>query len=308
MMSCAGMSGIRAKGSSISVVIPTYNRQPETTQAIVSAIAQGQIVAEIIVVDDASEPAFILEREVAIDPRVKLLRIATNQGPAAARNLGIRSASFPWIAFLDSDDTWLPDKLEEQMKQAGSHTGSLVALSCAWVTRPMSKRPTKRIPFPASHLQDFVSGCWFCPGSTLLIPRESFERLGFYDERLRRLEDLEWFIRFGRAGGVLVVSEHAGSLIASGQRARLDVVRAAAALIRARYITGADRISPQQCNRLEAYLALECAAAARNERHWIWAAIYLLRSFALVPRRRLHLQMFWRRVQWEAAGSSSTSG
>ena len=70
-----------------------------------------------------------------------------------------------------------------------------------------------------------------------------------------RLEDLEWFVRFGRAGGVLIVSPHAGALIAMGRRARLDVVRTAASLIRERYVTGDEPIAPRARRRLEAYLA-----------------------------------------------------
>lgn len=283
---------------SVSVVIPTFNRQHDTLRAIASALAQGPVVGEVIVVDDGSMPAFVLDGGKIQVSRVKLIRVERNQGTAAARNHGWRAATRPWLAFLDSDDAWLPGKLENQLALAEERAQGLVAFSCAWVGSPVSDRPSKRIPSPGLVSTDFLSGCWFCPGSTLLIPRFTFERIGPFDERLRRLEDLEWFIRFGQAGGALHVSERAGALITFGSRAMLAPVLTAVQVIRESFIDGAAPLAFGQARKLNAYLYLECAAAARNEGHWIAAAAYLARSFILVPRFRLHQRAFWRKVPW----------
>lgn len=93
----------------ISVVIPAYNASASIAKAIASCLQQTLQPHEIIVVDDASTDNTC--NVVAQHKEVKLLRQATNQGPSAARNRGIAEATGDVIAFLDSDDTWLPEKL-----------------------------------------------------------------------------------------------------------------------------------------------------------------------------------------------------
>lgn len=98
----------------VSVVIPTYNRAPYVTMAIESALAQSYQDYEIIVVDDGSTDG---TRDV-LEPYRDRIRYMyqDNKGVSAARNTGIQEARGEWIAFLDSDDEWLPNKLEIQMK------------------------------------------------------------------------------------------------------------------------------------------------------------------------------------------------
>ena len=97
----------------ISVIIPAYNAEQTLADAIRSALAQTYPAAEIIVVDDGSS-----DRTAAIaqniDPKVRLLQQA-NGGCGEARNTGARAASGAWLAFLDADDAWLPNKLERQL-------------------------------------------------------------------------------------------------------------------------------------------------------------------------------------------------
>jgi teichuronic acid biosynthesis glycosyltransferase TuaG len=102
---------------SISVVIPTYQRRELCRQAVESALGQDDPPLEVLVCDDGStdgtEQSFSewAERE----PRIRYLRLSRNHGgPAAARNLGIQKARGEWIAFLDSDDRWTPEKLAVQ--------------------------------------------------------------------------------------------------------------------------------------------------------------------------------------------------
>ena len=101
------------KENLVSVVIPTYNRATELPSAIESVLGQTYPSVEVIIVDDGSTDgteALIQTRF----PRVRYLR-QSNRGPAAARNAGIKAASGPYIAFLDSDDRWMPQKLERQI-------------------------------------------------------------------------------------------------------------------------------------------------------------------------------------------------
>jgi glycosyltransferase involved in cell wall biosynthesis len=94
-------SGIR-----VSVIITVYKRQVLCERALRSAIAQDIDEMEIIVVDDWSEPPFVLPAEVAAMPNVRLIQHNENLGESGARNTGVAAAKGEWIAFLDSDDYW----------------------------------------------------------------------------------------------------------------------------------------------------------------------------------------------------------
>lgn len=115
-----------AEQPSISVVIPTYQRCTECRRAVQSALDQKHPALEVLVCDDGStddtEAVFTaLSKE---DPRVRYLRLPENRGtPAPARNLGVAEARGDWVAFLDSDDRWLPEKLaiQSQFLAQGQH-------------------------------------------------------------------------------------------------------------------------------------------------------------------------------------------
>ena len=104
--------------SLVSIVTPAYNAERFVGAAIESVRAQTHPDLEMLVVDDVSTDATaaVVERHAAEDARVRLLRRAANGGPAASRNTALEAAAGRWIAFLDSDDAWLPDKLEAQLR------------------------------------------------------------------------------------------------------------------------------------------------------------------------------------------------
>jgi glycosyltransferase involved in cell wall biosynthesis len=99
----------------ISVLIPTYNRQVRLMQAIDCVLAQTVPVHEILVIDDGSTDGTAEAVRIRYGSQVKLVT-QKNQGVSAARNLGIREAQGEWIAFLDSDDSWQPTKIERQIQ------------------------------------------------------------------------------------------------------------------------------------------------------------------------------------------------
>ncbi len=144
-------------GFAFAVVIPSRDGLPHLLAAIESALAQTQPPAEVIVVDDASADgtsAAVAERFGA-DPRapVRVLR-GTFGGPAAARNAGWRAATAPWVALLDADDEWLPEKLEHaaaalaRTPAAGcsSATGAYARWGARSTPRPSRSAPTSRGP------------------------------------------------------------------------------------------------------------------------------------------------------------------
>src|SRR5688572_16958601 len=101
--------------ANVSVIIPTHNRAQSVVTAIASVVRQTFQDLEIIVVDDASNDDTAEVLAQFRDKRIKVIRHQTNRGGAAARNTGIRHSTFDYIAFLDDDDEWLPEKLAKQM-------------------------------------------------------------------------------------------------------------------------------------------------------------------------------------------------
>jgi glycosyltransferase involved in cell wall biosynthesis len=180
----------------VSVVIPTRDRPRRTRAAIESALAQTLAPLEVIVVDDASASPLRFEH-----PRVRVLREGECRGAAAARNRGIDSARGEWLAFLDSDDRWLPAKLERQFERLGSvprpalcFCNVLVLASGEGIGRPYNRRP------PSGDLSEWILiGGNTAQTSGLMLPTAEARRIRF-DESLPRHDDWDFFLRAAAAG------------------------------------------------------------------------------------------------------------
>jgi glycosyltransferase involved in cell wall biosynthesis len=110
-------------GPLVSVVVPAYNAGETIGNAIQSVLSQTTSDLELIVVDDASTD-HTLQQVVAVgDPRLRVLQLERNSGCAAARNRGVENARGRWVAFLDADDEWVPDRLERLLQVTGKSPG-----------------------------------------------------------------------------------------------------------------------------------------------------------------------------------------
>jgi glycosyltransferase involved in cell wall biosynthesis len=285
----------------VTVVIPTYNRPAAFQSALASVDAQTRQPEQIIVVDDASVPAFELQARESNKTPVLVVRQEKNQGASAARQRALQVVQTSHVAFLDSDDEWRPEKLEKQVAHLATLEHSdMTALCCGWQYRelvPGGILSAPVVPRASNRLMDFASGCWFCPGSTALVAAAALRDAGGFDNTLRRLEDLDLFLRFARGGGRLSVTPYTGAIIQRGRNARRAHVTAAVDALTKKFAsTGAYKIPDAEFQNLRAYLALEQAAAARNERAHIDMLKHLARSILLAPRTSLHLQ------NWYASG------
>lgn len=284
----------------ISVVIPVYNRPRAAHRAARSALAQqldaGETL-EVVLVDDASEPAL----EAGGLERTRIVRLERNAGPAAARNHGVAASRGENIAFLDSDDVWLPGKLARQIavfrSLAASGDASRLAVVCGfYYPERATGRLEARMPMPGRSTLEFASGCWTAPGTVFMAHRSAFDRVGPLDERLRRLEDYDWLLRFGLAGGRLEVAEHLGAVIAPSGLARSQIVGENIARLQLKYgVDGEHRLQPAVARRFAAYLALETAAAALGEGQYARGLKSLAHSVVLKPRLTGALLPFWTR-------------
>jgi glycosyltransferase involved in cell wall biosynthesis len=181
--------------ATVAAIIPTYNRAAVLARAIDSALAQDVAGREVVVVDDGSADATdaVLARYAGAP--VRLLRQA-NRGPAAARNVGVRSTGAAWIAFLDSDDEWLPGKLAAQLDQATAAGVGWAVCGHETIT-PEGRCIARPEPLPrtALELQRQVLANEAIATDAVLVRRDVFDRCGGFDESLKTAEDVDFYLR-----------------------------------------------------------------------------------------------------------------
>jgi succinoglycan biosynthesis protein ExoO len=196
--------------STISAVIPLYNKEPYIARAISSVLAQTRPVDEIIVVDDASTDGSLERVKAFQDSRIRLLRRTDpmQRGLPATRNLGIRSATSRWIALLDADDRWHEDFIEESNKLMAQASDRIGFLFTGWesvspngiATRDAYSESCEGLGFRRLDLDSFVSA-WLdldaCPvfPSGVVIHRDMLLDAGLFQERCRRGEDKDMWLR-----------------------------------------------------------------------------------------------------------------
>ncbi|MGO9622289.1 MAG: glycosyltransferase family 2 protein [Desulfobaccales bacterium] len=179
----------------LSVIIPTYNRAPLVKEAVASVLAQTWRDFEVLVVDDASRDG-TAEALAVFGSRIRLLRSPARLGVAAARNLGVTAARGQWLAFLDSDDLWRPEKLARQM----AYLAGLPELVLCQTEETWERRGLK-VNQPRSHGK--IGGWIFFPSlerclvspSAVVLHRTVFQKHGGFDENLPAAEDYDLWLR-----------------------------------------------------------------------------------------------------------------
>jgi glycosyltransferase involved in cell wall biosynthesis len=220
----------RSIGKEVSVLIPAYNCEATISRAIRSVLAQTFQEFELIIVDDGSQDATLEMINSIIDPRIQVVRHPENLGEAEARNTAVRSASGSFVAFLDSDDEWLPEKLTRQMEVIRSDQEEIVAnVSGYFLYDEFDIRRMEIPPQPASWYKHLLMGCGLGPGTTLLVNRDVFEKIGYYDPSLPRYTDWDWLMRFTKLYPLTVTPEPL-AVIYRGSQPRAEVVEKAARL------------------------------------------------------------------------------
>lgn len=283
----------------VSIVIPTYARQDATVRAIRSVLAQDGPFEEVLVVDDASPEPFVLPADLAGDRRVRLERLEQNAGESGARNYAVEAARGEWIAYLDSDDYWLPGKLRAQAEfirqDQNNKPDPLILYATGFRHLNLNTgATTDRIPVGSDDPVDFASGAWLAQGSTGMFHKDLFKKVGPYDTRLRRLMDLDWLLRMGVAGGKAKVAPVIGAVIEVGARPSLQSLEAACNVLEGKFLRDTPlKLTPALQRHLKAYLDVERAAACRYASRYPAMAGYLARSFLRVPRAQIPLKRWW---------------
>lgn len=192
------------KAPQVSVVIPTYNRAHILGRAIASVLGQTYTDLELVVVDDGSTDGTASLMQGFSDPRLRYVPQPQNRGVSAARNRGIAEARGEWLAFLDSDDEWLPQKLERQF--AAVEGVECVASYCSMLR--FDGALSTRIPYSVEGVNAgaapwpslLMDGLWF--SQTWLVPKRVVLAAGQFDERMSIWEDWDLFLRIALQGPI----------------------------------------------------------------------------------------------------------
>lgn len=182
-----------------SVVIPLYNKELSITNTVQSVLDQTCQDFEIVIVNDGSTDNSIKAVEAINDNRIRLIH-QENQGVSAARNRGIKEAKYEWIAFLDGDDLWEPNHLEEITKMMELYPEEKVFVTSFVYSdnRPMFKHPRAT---PIFKIENYFkealkeSLMWT---SIVVANKECFEKVGGFNEKLNRGEDLDVWARLAQ--------------------------------------------------------------------------------------------------------------
>jgi len=181
--------------AAVSVIIPTFNRAHKIARAVASVLYQTFVDYEILVVDDGSEDA-TSKALAPFLPHIKCITHSGNRGVSAARNTGIRASDSPLIAFLDSDDYWLPEKLAAQVSFFSEHPE---AVACQteerWIRRGVRVNPMKKHFKPSGEIfEPSLKLCVVSP-SAVVVKRSLLEEVGVFDEGFPVCEDYDLWLR-----------------------------------------------------------------------------------------------------------------
>lgn len=179
----------------VSVIIPTYNRQKWVIKALESVLEQTYKRFDVIVVDDGSEDDSVKELSL-FSHQIRLIKHEINLGVSAARNTGIRASDSPLIAFLDSDDRWLPQKLEVQVRYFCKNPGAVACQTQEiWFRKGRRVNPKKRHKkYSGRFFEESLELCLVSP-SAVMIKRSLLDEVGLFNESLPVCEDYDLWLR-----------------------------------------------------------------------------------------------------------------
>lgn len=186
----------------IAIVVPTRNRQDALRVAIESVFAQTHQNFELIVVDDDSTDDTLDYLSSVGDPRLKWYQFERQQGGNAARNFGVKQSHAPILSFLDSDDFYRPERISdalelfERLPYVDAQISSFVSVAESRMSRCINPDAI----FKPDGLERFLlAHCLFLGGSGISVRRSAFDKIGGFNQSLKRMQDLDLLLRLARA-------------------------------------------------------------------------------------------------------------
>jgi glycosyltransferase involved in cell wall biosynthesis len=278
----------------VSVVIPTHNRSRLLAMTLRSVLWQRDVELEVIVIDDGSTDDTAAYVRSLHDPRVRVFRNDVPRGVSAARNKGIDEARSGWIAFLDDDDLWAPDKLALQLA-AASEIRATWAYAGAVKIDAMQRITGGTFPPLPSEVMEGLPRQSRVPGgcSGVIAAQEALSQTGGFDQRLVNLADWDLWIRLARTGSPAFVEEPlVGYRLHPGQSSLdVDLILEEAGLLESKYTIKLDR------GVLHHYLAYKSLRAGRRRTAWVHFALAAVEGEAR-PVAAEGLRFLTRRRPW----------
>ncbi len=197
--------------ATISIVIPAYNAERTILETIASVQQQTFLDFEIIVINDGSTDRTLELLNSVVDARLKIFSYS-NGGLPVARNRGISHATGEFIAFIDADDLWTPDKLEAQLAALQKHPEAGVAYSWTYFMEEqdgaLSFKPCDPVFFEGNVYADLLVADFIYNGSNTLIRKQAIESTGEFDPKLKSCEDWDYWLRLAAHWHFTVVPKH----------------------------------------------------------------------------------------------------
>lgn len=273
----------------VSVITPTYNRAYYLKQAIESVYAQTFTDWEMLVVDDGSgdETKALVSRYSEKDSRIHYLH-QKNSGCATARNTGLKNAKGKYVAFLDDDDRWLPEKLGTQVAFMESHPEIGLCYTRFRVYRKVGDRLEEGKLFPPFLITKFEQlSDAFIPPSAQMIKKSCLDQLGGFDVRYHISEDFDLLLRFAQRWSIAPIDRVLVTTVMDGRnhtaQSEIKISLETSEILRNLELV------PEYSNRkrlIRAWIALRFYLAAREyldqKNHW-QAVIYFARALLTDP-------------------------
>ncbi len=275
----------------VTVIIPVFNGAATIKRALDSVVSQTFTNYEIVVVDDGStdQTAEIVEQSCI--ERLVLIRHAQNRGAAAARNTGIAASKGRWLAFLDSDDTWMPEKVARQVQKMQGAVSNVTACVTGYHLHKGDRKQTVSLALPpGAFRREILFGCTISPGSTLFVEQRVFNEIGLFDENLRRLEDWDWFLRFAERYDMMFISEPLVKVYYTPSKApytldEMDPVLSAIREIGKKHLPRMQ--SEAEIAQFKSALYIERAAHMYRRGRPLRAVLYVIVAFVFYPYRNI---------------------
>jgi glycosyltransferase involved in cell wall biosynthesis len=265
----------------VSILLPIYNRVHTLPRCLASIRAQTFADWELIAVDDGSSDGSA--ELIAGDPRFRLLRHEANRGASAARNTALAAAAGEFVALIDSDDEWLPRKLERQLACLQERAAD--GCGCEYWMVDGARERRIALPAPASWAEELHVRCTLGNGTTLLARRECLLAIGPLDEQLRIYEDWDWMLRFAMRFRYTVLEEPLARVHVSGPRDPVAFAQSAERFLQ-NHAVEFQRLGRAHAAKVHSLHYEYVAANALAQRRYALGCEYVWKSVAAAPWRR----------------------
>lgn len=272
----------------VSVIIPAFDPGSYLSRALASLCSQTYTTWDAIVVDDGSTED--LTWVAQLDPRIKLHQ-QPNKGLPAARNVGISMTNAPYIAFLDADDMWLPDKLMKQVAELDAHQGIALVSTRFTIVNAAGLYVSPGYEDHHDSYESLLQGCGVCV-STVIVRREALDEVGLFDESLTSAEDWDLWLRVSRTHRISRIDEilaayrvHSGGMTQNWRRIRTQSRR-----VLKRHAHPLATVGLRRLDSLASHQAFDSARSARRDKDWLKMASCL--TFVACRRPSLLIRSF----------------